>query len=80
MEKPFQEIYAEEECEKLRKNRKRKLKVVKASLDNADIDEILNHVADQLDNTYLEFDEVIGEQVKLLKLLSRNIANALATG
>jgi hypothetical protein len=80
LEKPFQEIYADEECEKLRNNRERKIKALDKQIRNADLPDLLERVAARLEKSSARLDRAMEAQVDLLGSMMLNVANAFNSG
>lgn len=80
LEKPFQEIYADEECEKLKDNRERKLKALDKQVKNASLSDLLERVAARLEKSSARLDRAMGIQIELLSSMMLDMANALDFG
>ena len=80
LEKPFHEIYVDEECKKLRENRERKLKALAKQIQNADLPDLLEQVASRLEKSSLRLDAAIEKQIELLNSMMLNRINAFDSG
>jgi transposase len=76
LEKPFQEVYADMECEKLRENRDRKQRMLSKEIRNAELPVLLMQVSNRLKKSTLRLDAALVEQIELLEsmMLKRAIA------
>lgn len=78
LELPFQEIYKVEECEKLKKNRERKLRQLDVQLKSTDLKSVLNSVVERLNDTSDRLDSAIKDQLQMLSEMMLVTVNALA--
>ena len=78
LELPFQEIYAAEECEKLKKNRERKLKDLENQIKNTDLSTVLKCVVDRLKESNARLDSALNKQFELLSTIMIDTVNALS--
>jgi transposase len=80
LNKPFHDVYADEECEELRENRERKQRVLVREIENAELPALLKQVSIRLKKSYLCLDDAINEQIELLSTMMLDKASAIDSG